>query len=97
MAYKDYVLVKNYTTSTVQLCEAPAWSSLENGDEVVLDTGHRGEFVTSITLDENSPTVEFIVGLVKQTRIPRIKAKVVFDNYAYPKAENEDNSDEQTV
>lgn len=92
MEYKDYVVAK--LPNKKLLCQAPAWSNLKPGDEIIIDTGHRGKVVSVITLDDEAQIFDIILPIANQDRIPKIKSKIDYKEFTYT---HEADSDEQTV
>lgn len=75
------------TTTRTQVCEAPAWSSLEKGDEVIvgLDGNQaRATVERRYTTPANGPELEFIL-IASGTKLPlpKIFKKVTYTNFEY--------------
>lgn len=79
------------TTTRTQVCEAPAWSNLEKGDEVIvgLDGNQaRATVKRRYTTAIDGPELEFI--LVASGHIPplhKILKKVLYKEFEYQEAE----------
>ena len=84
--YFDFVLCKHPNSDKSYLFHAPAWSHLEKGDLVVVDT-KKGEQMTTvvsrITLgDDETDMIDFIMNATgADTDVKKVLRKVVYREF----------------
>lgn len=75
----------------IKVCQAPAWSGLERGDEVIIGREHeeaRGVVKRLYTIENGGAELEFI--LVASGHVPplyKILKKVLYKEFEYQEAE----------
>ena len=86
--YFDFVLCKHDGSETTYLFRAPAFSHLEKGDEVIVETS-RGEqkatVVQSTTINaEETRIIDFIMNATgASNNVKKVLSKVVLKKYEY--------------
>ena len=94
--YIDVVLVTPLEDrAALEICKAPAWSHLQNGDTVIVNaTEECGEYVAQVilshTFDEDSAEFDFLCaccGHIIGKELPRLKCKVIHREFEYNRGE----------
>lgn len=88
--YMDYVFCKT-KTNKLDLCIAPAWSNLGEGDEIVIEDGQHACVIKAVTMSSNrdNDLIE-IFGYLFTGKRKRVISKCVYFNLEY----KEDADDE---
>lgn len=90
--YIDLVSCKHSKNGNVFLFQAPAWSHLKKGDDVIVDTirgEHPAFVVDAITVDIDSDTFNFIVDSMEATLpLKRVLKKFDYKTFEYEEDEN---------
>lgn len=88
--YIDLVLCTHPSLDRLVPFKAPAFTSLKEGDHVKVESGILGhtevEVVKSLTIDENSEQMEFILTAINlRTAIPlrKVLSKVIFEDFEW--------------
>jgi hypothetical protein len=90
--YKDYVLCKVENSEKPYLFYAPRYTYLEQGDMVIVETKDgekKAEVIQSITFEESSKEVDFIVRCTGATIIKKILKTIRFKELDYSEYEEE--------
>lgn len=102
--YFEAVLVRVKDKSAVmELCRAPAFYGLEEGDEVFFDDGEevRGTVIASCTMETDSEVTDFVLRIFygdgfSSLNLPKITKRVVtVDVKYYPEDEAEEKEKEK--
>lgn len=86
--YIDLVLCKHPSLDRLVPFKAPAFTSLKEGDHVKVEGGILGhtdvEVVRSLTIDENSEQMEFILtALDLATPVRKVLSKLTFEDFEW--------------
>lgn len=86
--YIDLVLCKHPSLDRLVLFKAPAFTSLKEGDRVMVEGGILGhtdvEVVKSLTIDENSEQMEFILTAIDLViPVRKVLSKLTFEDLAW--------------
>ena len=92
MAYIDLVICKAYRESKPQIYQAPPWSGLKAGDEVIVESvkGESHAVVDrAINVDStDTRELDFIMTLGGEKKLKKILKKVEYKVYEYEEDDN---------
>lgn len=85
--YIDLVLAESKQTKFKALFQAPAWSHLKKGDEIIVpqnEPPHTIEVLAVLTIDPESDQYKFIVGVSQATEpLLKVLAKIEYETLKY--------------
>lgn len=99
--YIDLVLVKHHETDyETYMFQAPRWSDLKKGDEVIVETcigEQKAKVIDSYTIstDYNEEEFNFILTASKaKLPLKKVLKKVEYHEYSYPEPEEVEEAEE---
>ena len=97
MSYIDIVAVRysDSETAKIFLFQAPAWTNLKPGDEVLCETScgqSRGHVLAVDTMGDDSDEYNLVLTLNRGKQLPKIRAKIIYHTYEYADEQPEEEN-----